>query len=84
MQTYFVVQTYSVNRKRKIEADQPRQVQSEAEALRLGERLSETKFGVIAFSRTGDAKTGDWEDAKILFQFGDFAEEDAEAIRSAA
>lgn len=84
MQTYYVVQTYSVNRSRRIEADLPRSAQSESKALRLAERLSETKFGVVAFSRTGDAATGDWEDAKILYQFGDFSEEDAEALRQAA
>ncbi|WP_156419338.1 hypothetical protein [Aureimonas sp. AU12] len=84
MKTYYVVQTYSVNAKRKIEADTPRQVSTESEALRLSGRLSETKFGVVAFSRTGDPESGDWEDAKILFQFGDFTQEDADAIRAAA
>lgn len=76
--TYHVVQTYIVNKKRRIEAEQPRLVSSEAEALRLAERLSAVKFGVVAFSRTGDPQTGDWDDAKILYQFGDATEEDTE------
>lgn len=84
MQKYYVVQTYIVNRQRMIQADQPRQVASEEEAVRLARRLSETKFGVVAFSREGDPTNGAWEDAKILYQFGDFTREDAEAIRGAA
>ncbi len=84
MQTYFVVQTYIVNSKRQVQADLPRQVASRAEAVRLAERLSETKFGVIAFSRTGDPENGDWQDAEILYQFGDYTREDAEAVRNAA
>lgn len=84
MQTYFVVQTYAVNAKRQIEADPPRQVPTEADAVRLAERLSETKFGVLAFSRTGDVSTGEWEEAKVLFKFGDFPREDADELSQIA
>ena len=84
MKTYYVVQTFSVNKRRQIQADEPRQAQSEGEALRLAQRLSEVKFGVIAFSRSGDPTTGDWDDAKILYQFGDFPEAQAEELRMSA
>lgn len=84
MPTYYVVQTYFVNSKRTIQADPPRQVSSGEEAIRVATKLSETKFGVIAFSRSGDPTSGEWDDAEILYEFGDFTEEDAEAIRNAA
>lgn len=84
MQTYYVVQSYSVSANRKVEPELPRLLQSLSEAMRLAERLSESKFGVVAFSRSGDALTGDWEDASIIFQSGNFSAEDAEAIELAA
>jgi hypothetical protein len=44
-------------------------------ARRRAERLALTKAGVIAFSRTGDPATGDFEDAEILFAHGQLPQE---------
>lgn len=70
MITYFVVQSFDVNRKRQVQPDQPILAQSESQALRMAERLAERKTGVVAFSRTGDPSTGDYEDAIILAAYG--------------
>ncbi len=40
-------------------------------ARRMAERMAETKLGVVAFSTTGDAETGDYdEQPTILFKAG--------------
>ena len=46
-------------------------VPSEEQAARLAERLASHKAGVIAFSRTGDPGTGEYEDAVIIAAFGE-------------
>jgi len=70
MITYFVVQTYSQGRKGSIVADLPIQAQNAAHACRMAERLGSTRLAAIAFSRSGDPSTGDYEDAEILAVHG--------------
>lgn len=38
-------------------------------------RLKETTAGVVFFSRTGDVSTGEWDDAVIIDQAGEFPNE---------
>lgn len=70
--TYFVVQTYSAVKgaRGKISADTPMEARDEDHARRLFERYRPIRAGVVAFRRTGDPKTGDWENAVVLARHG--------------
>jgi hypothetical protein len=80
MITYFVVQSFIVGRKGSVAADPPLQVPTLAQAARTAERLSFCKSAVIAFSRTGDPATGEYEPAMIICRFGDIPEDIADAL----
>ena len=60
----------------RITAEQPRTAPNEAAAKRLAEALSATRLGTIAFSRTGDADTGEYEDPVILAEHGEVPTQD--------
>jgi len=69
--TYFVVQAYkAVNGRGKISADEPIPARDHDHAMRMVERFRQTRAGVVAFRRTGDPTTGDWEDAVIIARHG--------------
>ena len=70
MLTYFVVQSYEKTAKGALAAATPIQVQDEQHAMRLAEKLSKTNAGVIAFSRSGDPASGEYEDARVLCSYG--------------
>lgn len=74
MLTYFVVQSFERGKKGALVSDQPVEAQGYEHAMRMAERLSRFKAAVIAFSRTGDPATGDFEDAVIIASFGNLAE----------
>lgn len=44
--------------------------QTASAAIRGAERMAATAAGAVAFSRTGDPGTGDFEDAKLIRSFG--------------
>lgn len=71
--THYVVQSY---RKvgRKLVPDEPRVVKDEQECRRAAEATAARRPAVIAFSRTGDADTGDFDDPVILETHGDVPE----------
>lgn len=75
MITYFVVQSFTRGKKGALLADTPVQASSQDHAFRVLERLAKTKAGVIAFSRSGDPTTGDYENAIILAVSGDLPED---------
>lgn len=75
MLTYFVVQSFSQGRKGAVVADQPIQSQSADHATRMADRLSRTRVAAIAFSRTGDPATGEYDEAVILASFGEIPDE---------
>lgn len=81
--TYYVVQSFS-KAKRGVEVDPPQEMRSEMQARRTAERLSGGKIGVIAFSRTGNPSTGEWEPAVILVQYGNISDELIEYLSEAA
>lgn len=83
MITYFVVQSFSVGKKGVVIPDLPAQAPSKDQAMKTAERLSHTKKAVIAFSRTGDSQTGDYEPAVVLCVFGEVPEEAEEALAAA-
>lgn len=71
-ETSYVVQAFDTGRGGRLKADTPIACKSEAGALRMAERLAESKRGVIAFSSTGDAELGDYdEEPKIIFRSGE-------------
>ena len=52
-------------------ADEPIDVSDADRARRQAERVARSKGGAIAFSRTGDPVSGEFDDAVILASFGE-------------
>lgn len=69
--THYVVQAYRKGKRGKIEAEEPKIARDENNCRVMAERLSLTRLAVIAFSRTGDPDTGDFDDPVILAKHGD-------------
>jgi hypothetical protein len=70
-ETVFVVRSFSAGRGKSLKADQPIACKSGEAARRMAERLSATKLGVVAFSASGDAELGEFDDQPtILFKAG--------------
>jgi len=70
-ETVLVVQSFSAGRGRSLKADQAVPCKSDEAARRMAERLSATKLGVVAFSTSGDAELGEFDDQPtILFKAG--------------
>ena len=76
--TYYVVLPFFRTTDGEILADEPIEVAIADRARRHAERVARSKGGAVAFSRTGDPVTGDYEDAVILAKFGDVPEDVAE------
>lgn len=51
--------------------------QSAGAAENAARRMAEAAAGAVAFSRTGDPSTGEFEDAVVLRQFGEVPSLDA-------
>ena len=70
-QTSYIVQVFNAGRGGSLKPETPVACKSEAGALRMAERLAESKLGVIAFASSGDAELGDYDDEpKIIFRAG--------------
>jgi hypothetical protein len=67
--TYYVVQPFAVSARGKIRALDAVEAKDPNTARLRAERLA-VKGGAIAFARTGDPDTGDFEDAVVLASFG--------------
>lgn len=67
--TYYVVQPFERDRAGNLIPKPAQQVPSASIAIRRAERLSE-KGGAVAFSRSGDLSSGDFDDAVVLGRFG--------------
>ena len=65
-QTNFLVQAFNVEGDR-LKADAPIACRSAEGARRTAERLALSKAGVIAFSTTSDAETGDYDEVPNVF-----------------
>ena len=68
--THFVVQTYKKGKRGRIEAEEPKIARDENNALAMAERLALSRHAVIAFSRSGDLDSGDFDDPVILAKHG--------------
>lgn len=74
--TYYVVLAFDrTGRRGRFIPCEPLAPQTADAARRAAERLSRSKAGVVAFSRTGDPEVGDWQDAEVLALYGDLPEE---------
>jgi hypothetical protein len=73
--TYYVVQSFSGSPHKPI-ADEPREAISRDAAASLASRLAPSKLAVVAFSRTGNFQTGEFDDAIIIANFGHIPEEE--------
>jgi hypothetical protein len=70
-ETVYIVQSFRAGRGARLVSDPSVACKSELTARRTAERLAQTRVGVIAWSRTGDAELGDFdEDPVILFRAG--------------
>lgn len=70
MVTYFVVQSFQQGNKGFLIPDEPREAQGRGQALLWAQRLAAERAGALAFSRTGDPATGEWDDAEIICRLG--------------
>ena len=66
-ETVYVVQAYTQGKRSRLNADTPIRSKSPESARRTAERLATTKAGVIAFSTTGDAELGEYDDEPVVF-----------------
>jgi hypothetical protein len=66
-QTHFLVQSFDPAKGDQLRAGAPVACRTEEGARRTAERLALTKTGVVAFSTTSDAETGDYDDQPTVF-----------------
>ena len=70
-ETIYFVQAFNAGRGGNLKADAPIACKTESGALRTAQRLALSKLGVIAFSSTGDAEMGDYDDEPtVIFRQG--------------
>jgi hypothetical protein len=65
--TNYLIQTFIAGRGAALKADKPILCKSAEEARRKAERMAATKLGVVAYSTTGDAELGDYDDEPVYF-----------------
>jgi hypothetical protein len=75
MITYFVVQTFEVTKAGRIVARTAVQSADRVASSPNGRNQARRPGVAIAFSRTGDMSSGDFDDAVVLGQFGSVPEE---------
>lgn len=73
--TYFVVLPFQVSKSGQLVALEAQEAPSAVAARQRAQRYADAGGGGIAFSRTGDPATGDYDDVVILGVFGNIAEE---------
>jgi hypothetical protein len=69
--TYYVVVAYDRSDNGDLQPGEPKELPSAEAAKRRLASIAHQHIGVVAFSRTGDPATGDFENAEILSQAGD-------------
>lgn len=69
--TYFVALSFNRQAEGELVAGEARECPSAQAAIHLARRMATASAGAIAFSRTGDPSTGEFEAAEILRQFGE-------------
>ena len=70
-ETAYIVQSFALGRGAILTADRQIACKSVDAARRMAQRLAATKSGVVAFSTSGDAELGEFDDQPtILFKAG--------------
>jgi hypothetical protein len=70
-ETIYLVQAYKSGKGTRLTADAPLRCRSEEVARQRAENLAAIRAGVVAFSTTGDAELGDYDDEPtIIFKAG--------------
>jgi hypothetical protein len=64
--TYYVALPFSLTEDGELIAGQAKECQSSNSAVREARRLAETSAGAVAFSRTGDPSSGDFQDGIVI------------------
>lgn len=69
--TYFVVLGFKLGKGGLFIADEPKEIHGGEEQCRsAARRIKAERDGVVAFSRSGNPATGDWDDAVVIWQDG--------------
>ena len=68
--TYFVAMPFVRDEDGDLVAGEAQERQSAGAAESAARRMAETAVGAVAFSRTGDPATGEFDDAVVLLKFG--------------
>ena len=68
--TYYVALPFVISDEGDLVAGEPVECQSANAARMMAVRMAATHAGAIAFSRTGDPSSGEFEPAKIFDRFG--------------
>ena len=70
-ETLYLVQAFRPGKGTRLNADPPIRCRSLETARRKAEVMAESKAGVVAFSTSGDAEAGDYDDEPtIIFKAG--------------
>lgn len=80
MKTSFMVQTFSIHRKR-LKPDRPEMALTESGALKKAEAMAGRLPGTAALRIVADDETGEMESATILGQFGEVPDDFAESLQ---
>jgi len=65
-ETVYLVQAFVAGRGDTLKAEPPIACKTSERARRLAESLAERKCGVVAFSSSGDAELGDYDDEPTI------------------
>jgi len=75
-QTNYVVQAFTAGRGLALKAERAIPCKSADAAQRMAERMAPTKLGIVAFSTSGDAELGDYDDEPVvIFKAGRLPEQ---------
>ena len=66
-ETVYLVQAFNAGKGGPFKADTPIRCRTAAAARRTADRLALSKAGVVAFSSSGDAALGDYDDEPMVF-----------------
>jgi hypothetical protein len=70
-ETVYLVQGFKAGKGSQLSADPPLRCKSSDSARRTAENLASSKAGVVAFSTSGDAELGEYDDEPtIIFKAG--------------
>jgi hypothetical protein len=75
--TYYVALPFDRNEEGELVPGEAQECQTSSAAIRRAEGMARASAGAIAFARSGDPATGEFESAEVLKRFGAVPAEDA-------